>query len=117
MTTPNGGTSPPPQRQPNAFLPPQHPGGPVAPQPVYLVPAGPPRPRNGCGDAALVFGILAIVLGPLWALVAIPCGAVGVDNANKGVATNKPSAQWGMWLGVASIILWTIFLIVIFATG
>lgn len=66
---------------------------------------GAPAPQNGLGLAALILGIVGLVIG--WCLYGIPSilaiifGAIGWKKANQGFATNKAMAQWGLWLGVA----------------
>lgn len=65
--------------------------------------------QNGFGIAALVLGIVGLALG--WGTLGIPSilaiifGAIGIRKANEGVATNKPMAQWGMWLGIVGVAL------------
>ena len=55
---------------------------------------GSPAPRNGMGTAALVLGIVGLVLalpiiGLLPGIVAIVLGIIGVRRANRGEATNR----------------------------
>lgn len=90
------------------------PGYPPAGYPMYAVPV--PMPRNGMGTAALVLGIIAVVLCWIpWFVVilgalAIIFGGVGIARANQAQATNKSSAMAGLILGIISIaacfILW-----------
>jgi hypothetical protein len=67
--------------------------------------------RNGMGTAALVLGILAVLLcwsvvgGILLGILAIIFGAVGRGRANRGEATNKGSATAGIVTGVIGVIL------------
>src|SRR2546428_5663968 len=91
---------------------PQAPPPPAAPllaqqqlQPLYMVP-----PANGLATAAMVLGILCIVLawlpplGFILAILAIVFGAVGLGRANAG-AGNKGQAVAGLVLGVIGIVI------------
>ena len=72
--------------------------------PEVAQPQGGPAPQNGLGTAALILGIVGLVIG--WCFYGIPSilaiifGVLGVKKANQGLATNKSMAQWGMWLGI-----------------
>lgn len=83
------------------------PGYPPAPYPVYGVAV--PMPRNGMGTAALVLGILSVVLcwaywtGVVLGILAIIFGGVGLARANSGQATNRSSALAGLILGIIAI--------------
>jgi hypothetical protein len=65
--------------------------------------------KNGLGTAALVLGIIGLAGG--WflpgtgvaALLAVIFGVIGIQRANRGEASNKTIALWGMWLGIAGI--------------
>lgn len=80
------------------------------------------QPKNGFGIAALVLGIVGIVLGLIPAvgiffaivlgLVGIVLGVLGFLRANKGVATNKVMAIIGTVLSVIAIFVGIISLIV-----
>lgn len=78
-------------------------------------------PRNGLGTAALVLGIIGVVLswipGTGWALniLAIIFGAVGINRAKRGQATNKSSALAGLILGVIGLAVWIVILVVFLA--
>lgn len=78
-------------------------------------------PRNGLGTAALVLGIIGVVLswipGTGWALniLAIIFGAVGINRAKRGQATNKSSALAGLILGVIGLTVWIVILVVFLA--
>jgi hypothetical protein len=89
---------------------------PYAPQPGYdQPPAGyAPAPKNGMGTAALVLGILAIVLAfiPIlgfasWPLsiLGIIFGLVGVRRVGKQRATNKGVAVSGFVLSIIGFVL------------
>lgn len=67
--------------------------------------------RNGMGVAALVLGIVGLLLSWIpfvWitSILAIIFGAIGAKRARRGEATNRGMALWGMWLGIAAVILW-----------
>ncbi|WP_205325870.1 DUF4190 domain-containing protein [Glycomyces sp. YM15] len=107
-----GGMVPPPPPPPPAF----NGDGPLRGQ----------EPRNGLGTAALVCGIIAVVLSfiPLintftWPLgvLAIVFGSVGWARANKGIATNKPFAIAGLILGIASFLTFCLIYALIGASG
>jgi hypothetical protein len=102
-----------------------------APQPPYSSP-GPgqssqqsfaPPPKNGMGTAALVLGILAIVLAfipivgffsyPL-AVLGIVFGLVGVSRAKKRHATNKGVAISGLIASVVGFVLVIISTVIYF---
>lgn len=64
------------------------------------------------GTAALVLGILGLLfslivgfLGFILGVLAIIFGSVGVARANRGRASNKTMAGWGLGLGIASVAL------------
>lgn len=99
-------------------------GVPTAPVPAppsvsypYSPPAAPaaaPRvARNGMGIASLVLGILSLLTG-LFGLVlgvlAIIFGGVGLGRANRGEATNKTMAGWGLGLGIAGVVVSLFFI-------
>lgn len=75
--------------------------------------------RNGFGIAALVLGILSVLMFWLWfaaapmAVVAIVLGILGRRRAKRGEATNKGLATAGTVLGVVSLVL----LAVVMAAG
>ena len=65
-------------------------------------------PRNGMGIAALVLGILSLltgVFGMILGGLAIVFGSVGLGRANRGEATNKVMAGWGLGLGIAGAVV------------
>jgi hypothetical protein len=66
-----------------------------------------PRPRNAWGIAALVLALCGLATGfrvtPVSvsaSILAIIFGAIGVNRAKDGLATNMTMARWGMWLGI-----------------
>ncbi|MDH6226565.1 MULTISPECIES: DUF4190 domain-containing protein [Streptomyces] len=91
---------------------------PYAPAP----PAAPQQPKNGLGTAALVLGIIGVVLaffyvGGLLGLLALIFGIIGLGKVKKGEATNKGVALTGLILGVVSMVItiamviFTVFLV------
>ena len=102
-------TTPPPPPPPPPGLPPMGGGDPYG--------APPQQPQNLFGWLALGFGIASIVLCCLYAGVwagipAIVLGYLGMQKANKGLATNKTYAIVGMALGGAGLLLLIILIIV-----
>ncbi|MER7579590.1 DUF4190 domain-containing protein [Kitasatospora sp. NPDC097691] len=88
-----------------------HPGG-MPYWPPYPVPA--PPPRNGLGIAAMVLGIVGVVLGLavilFWmswlpALLALVFGVIGLGYVRKGVATNRAMALAGVILGISGLVV------------
>jgi len=75
----------------------------------YLPPA-PPAPRNGLGTAALVLGIVGLLLvitvagGVICGVLAIVFGFVGHSRAKRGVATNGGAAIAGAVMGIVAIL-------------
>ncbi|GLZ54107.1 DUF4190 domain-containing protein [Actinomycetospora sp. NBRC 106378] len=71
----------------------------------------PPKPKNGMGVAALVFGILALLLiwlpvaGLILGLLAIIFGVIGRGRVRKQQATNGGVALTGLILGVLTFLL------------
>ncbi|WP_194837253.1 hypothetical protein [Nocardia sp. XZ_19_369] len=81
--------------------------------------------RNGLGTTALVAGIVSVVfafvpiVGELVAapaaVVALVCGWIGFDRADRGLATNRGEAIVGSALPVLSIFV--MFLVFAATTG
>ena len=71
---------------------------------------GSPTPRNGLGTAALVLGILGLVLslvvvgGPL-GLIAVILGIVGLVRVRRGQATNGGVAVAGIITGALAVVV------------
>ncbi len=71
-----------------------------------------PPERNGAGDAAFTLGVLAVLFALIpivgdvvslpSALGAVILGAIGLDRADRGLATNPNKAMFGVLLGVFS---------------
>jgi hypothetical protein len=97
---------------------------PTAPGPWGSGPWGPPAPywpypmaappRNAMGIAALVLGVVGVLLGLLvilfwisWlpAVLAVVFGGIGLSRARKGLATNRGMALAGVILGVAGLLI------------
>lgn len=73
-------------------------------QPTYGWYPPPVQLQNGYGTAALVLGLLGLLV-PVLGLIAIPLGAVGVGKANQRLATNGGAAAGGIILGLIDIIV------------
>ena len=54
--------------------------------------------QNGFGTAALILGIVAMFI-PLIATLAVIFGYIGLGKSNRGEASNRAMALWGIWLG------------------
>jgi membrane-bound ClpP family serine protease len=76
--------------------------------------------RNGMGTAALVLGVVAIVLvllllfspvGAFLGLLAVIFGIVGIARANKGEADNRGQAVTGLVTGGLALLLGIFFTI------
>ena len=88
------------------------------------------RPRrNGMGTAALVIGVVALVLavlilfaplGAFLGLVALVLGIVGLVRANRGQADNRGQAVAGLVTGALALVIGLLFTVSIgafFATN
>jgi uncharacterized membrane protein AbrB (regulator of aidB expression) len=82
-----------------------------APQVVYVT----QQPvTNGLATAALVCGIVALVLfwtvwlGLILGVLAVVFGAVGRSKAAQG-APNRSQATAGLWLGIAALVVSILF--------
>jgi hypothetical protein len=99
--------------------------------PGWGQPATPPKPRNGMGTAALVFGILALlsivivwvpflgIVTIILALLAVILGSVGRGRVKSMQATNGGAAMTGLVLGVIMLIIGIItqILVIFFAVA
>jgi hypothetical protein len=94
-----------------------------APLPQY----GDIPPKNGIGTAALVLGMIAFVfifirIPPLnllsWfvGLLAVVFGAIGLNRARTGIATNRGAAAAGFFTGLAAVVV-PILVILIMTEG
>lgn len=85
--------------------------------------APPPKPKNGMGIAALVFGILALLLvwlpivGLVLGLLAIIFGVIGRGRVRKQQATNGGVALTGLILGVLTFLANVVITIALFLFG
>lgn len=79
------------------------------PPPEYGAPLR--RPRNGFGIAALLLGLLALVLswtiigGIVFGLLALICGLFGRARAKRGEATNGGLSVAGIVLGIIGLLI------------
>jgi Domain of unknown function (DUF4190) len=73
-----------------------------------------PRPRNGAGVAALVLGVVGLVLtllvlsaplGGLLGLLAVILGIIGIRRAGRREATNRGQAVSGLITGILALAL------------
>jgi hypothetical protein len=80
----------------------------------------PPRRRNGMGTAALVLGVVALVLvlllifsplGAFLGLLAVIFGIVGIVRANRREADNRGQAVTGLVTGGFALVLGIFFTI------
>ena len=68
-------------------------------------------PQNGKGIAALVLGILGLILSLCFSpflilsVLAVIFGALGIRDANAGIATNKGLSIAGLVMGVLAIVV------------
>jgi hypothetical protein len=82
---------------------------PYAPVPPPM-PTPPQQPKNGLGTAALIIGIIGVVLafffvGGFLGLLALIFGIVGLGKVKKGEASNKGAAVAGLILGVVAMVI------------
>ena len=111
--------------QPPGQYPAQPPGQYPA-QPPGQYPAQPPgqypaaRRRNGMGTAALVLGVVALVLvllllfspiGAFLGLLAVLFGILGIIRANRGEADNRSQAVAGLVTGAIALLAGIFFTI------
>jgi hypothetical protein len=100
--------------------------GSMPPPPAYEGGTGYPgqgapvaAPRNGMGTAALVLGILAIVLcwtavgGIILGVLAVIFGILGIRRAGQRIATNKGMAISGLVTGIVGLIIGVIFAVAV----
>jgi hypothetical protein len=92
-----------------AAMQPSTPAAPLPP-PTWGPPGWTPgqpaaRTGNGAGTAALTLGILSLVVCWPLGILAVVFGAVAIGRCNRGEATNRGSAQWGLGLGIAGTVI------------
>jgi Septum formation/Domain of unknown function (DUF4190) len=99
------------------FPPPPPPGSPYQPYPVVQQ-----APRNGLGIAALVLGIIGVVVGiiPFFFWLAVILGVIGLifgfigrGRAKRGEATNGTMALWGIITSAVAIVLSIVGLVIL----
>lgn len=99
------------------FPPPPPPGSPYQPYPVVQQ-----APRNGLGIAALVLGIIGVVVGiiPFFFWLAVILGVIGLilgfigrSRANRGEATNGTMALWGIITSAVAVLLSIVGLVIL----
>ncbi|MFC3492216.1 DUF4190 domain-containing protein [Glycomyces rhizosphaerae] len=107
-----GGSVPPPPPPPPTYN---------SDGPMYLQ-----QPRNGLGKAALICGIIAVVLSFIpgvnmftWPMgvLAVVFGSIGWSRVNKGQATNKSMAVTGLVLGIASFLTFCLVYLLLYTGG
>jgi hypothetical protein len=65
-------------------------------------------PQNGFGTAALILGIVAMFTPIIAPTLAVILGYIGLGKWNRGEATNRGMALWGIWLGWVSWAVWVL---------
>jgi hypothetical protein len=73
-------------------------------------PTGPSGPRNGLGTAALVCGIIGlllaiVVIGGILGIVAVVLGIVALGRVRRGEANNRGVAIAGIVTGALAVVL------------
>ncbi|MFI6660275.1 hypothetical protein ACIBL8_32605 [Streptomyces sp. NPDC050523] len=97
--------------------PQQAPGAPG----YYGWPGMTPVPSNGMGTAALVIGIIAVVVFCLWPIaillgvLAVIFGSIGRAKARRGEATNAGQSLAGIICGAVGIVLGLVMIAVLIA--
>src|SRR5918994_6367096 len=99
------------------FPPPPPPDSPYQPYPFVQQ-----APRNGLGIAALVLGIIGVVVGiiPFFFWLAVILGVIGLifgfigrGRANRGEATNGTMALWGIITSAVAVVLSIVGLVIL----
>ena len=109
-----------PPSQSTQQVPPAGPAVPPMPGQPQVVYVPQPTAGNGLATAALVCGIVGLVmfwtvwLGLILGVLAIVFGAIGRSKAAQG-APNKGQATAGLWLGIAAVVV-SILVIGLFTT-
>lgn len=91
-----------------------------------IPPQGDRPPENGIGTTALVLGLIAIAL--LWvpmlylftspvSLLALIFGAIGLNRARTGLATNRSTAAGGFFSGLGSLVVMVLYTIIFLSDG
>lgn len=71
-------------------------------------------PENGFGTAALVLGIVGLFTPLLAPTLAVVFGWIGLNKCNRGEATNRTMAVWGLSLGWVAWAFWVIWWFIVF---
>jgi Septum formation len=91
------------------------------PSPYQPAPVAQQTPRNGEGFAALILGIIGVLVGLIPALflvagilavIALVLGFVGYSRVQRGEATNATTAMWGIITGAIAMILSVVGLLI-----
>jgi hypothetical protein len=75
-------------------------------------------PSNRLGTAGFVLGVLGAVfcwvpvLGFVLGVLAVVFGGLGVAAGNRGEATNRTVAAWGLGLGIFTLAFWPLFIMI-----
>ena len=86
----------------------------TTPASPYPQPPPVPVPKNGMGTAALVLGIVGVllawipfigILGFILGILAMALGGIGIFKAHKGTATNTVTSYVGTGLGLVAFVL------------
>jgi hypothetical protein len=73
---------------------------------------------NWSGTAGFVLGVLGAVfcwvpvLGFMLGVLAVVFGSLGVSAGNRGEATNRTVAAWGLGLGIFALAFWPLFIMI-----
>jgi hypothetical protein len=112
-------SAPLPEYPPSAGYPPvPYPSNGHAPGYGQPFPPGHQSARNGMGTAALVLGIIGVVLswtvypGFILGILAIVFGAIGLGRVRRGEATNRGAARAGLVLGIVALALLMLLVVV-----
>ena len=85
---------------------------------AYSAPAPNAAPQNGMGTAALVLGIIGLVLCGgftiILPLLATVFGAIGRKKADQGLANNRGSATAGLVMGIIGLVIGLSWLVLAF---
>ena len=87
-----------------------------------IAPQGDIPPKNGIGTTGLVLGIIALT--SLWipilnlfswfiGLVAMVFGAIGLNRARPGLATNRGTAAGGFFSGLSAVVVAILFVVIV----
>ncbi|WP_199034889.1 hypothetical protein [Glycomyces salinus] len=91
-----------------------------------IPPRGDRPPENGIGTTALVLALIAFAF--LWlpmlylftwpvALLAVVFGAIGLNRARTGLATNRSAAAGGFFGGLGALVVMALWVIISLSNG